>query len=149
MSYHVYLAFSGFKKTPIPPEAWSAAIRDCEELTKVEGLNRKGLLVQQVWLNRDKRSRLSLDLYGIVVAQDPSRDLVAAMFKLATILGAAVYSEKLKKYESVDDWEKRTMNYRLARDARRDQASRKRRLRTIILTSAVAVGGIVGWFVGA
>ena len=45
------------------------------------------------------------------------------MFKLADLLGARVYSEKSEPYESVEDWKKRTKNFR------DDLASRRNKYR--------------------
>jgi len=146
MSYHVYLARRGFKETPIPPEAWFAAARACPELTVDERPNRHGRLVRRVWLGKEQRAWLSLNPHGVVEAQDPSPELIAVMLKLAGPLDAAVYSEKLKQYESVEDWEKRTEPYRQLRDGRRATARKKRLLRRATFVAVVLAGALLGYF---
>jgi hypothetical protein len=149
MSYHVYIANTGFKKTPIPRDAWLAAVRECDNVVVEERKNRHGTISYLVTLKGgDKRAWLDLDPYGLVVAQDPSRELVIAMFKLANSLGAEVYSERLKKYTSIDDWEQRTKKYRQSRDKGRAQYRAHRRLRIMLWILFLAACAALGWFLG-
>lgn len=111
MSFHIYIARDKFKDSPISPEEWFTAATKCDELF-IENKNRKGQIYTIAKLKADKQQRLDITPYGLVHAQNPSKELVAVMFKLADFLNARVYSEKLKPYESVDDWEKRTQHFR-------------------------------------
>jgi hypothetical protein len=112
MSLHVYIANQGLKDNPIASDAWIAAARQHHALTVLELRSRNGSPYHEVHLKKDKASRLTLDRYGLVHAQAPSRDLIVVMFDLAATLGAMVVSEKAKPYRSVDDWEKRTREFR-------------------------------------
>lgn len=123
MSFHVYIARDKFKDSPISPEEWFAAATKCDELF-FGNKKREGRVCTGAKLKADNRQRLDLTPYGLVHAQNPSKELIAVMFKLADLLGARVYSEKLKQYESVDDWEKRTKNFRY------DLASRRNKYRS-------------------
>ena len=93
MSYHVYIALEGFKETPIPIDAWLAAARQCDEVVVEEEQDRHGETYHSVILKGDKRARLDRTPYGVILAQDPSKELVVAMFKIAQTLNAGVYSE--------------------------------------------------------
>lgn len=121
MSYRVYIALDGFKETPIPLDAWLAAASQCDDVTVVEEKNRHGKISDFVILKGDKRARLDLGPDGLVYAQNPSRELIVAMFKLSKILSAGVYSERLHRYSSVEDWERR--------NERRAKVQKDRRLR--------------------
>ena len=149
MSYHVYIAYSGFKQTPIPLDAWLTAACQCDDVVVEEQKNRYGKLSYSVTLKGgDKRAWLHLDPYGLVVAQDPPKELVIAMFKLASTLGAAVYRERMKKYHSIDDWERRTRKYRQSRDEGRARYRAQRRLRIVFWILFLSVCFALGWFLG-
>ncbi|MGO8753757.1 MAG: hypothetical protein ACLQHK_00810 [Gallionellaceae bacterium] len=107
MSYRVYIALDGFKETPISLDAWLAAARQCDDVIVVEEKNRHGKICHFVILKGDKRARLDLSPEGLVYAQNPSRELIVAMFKLSNILNAGIYSERKHRYDSVEDWERR------------------------------------------
>lgn len=145
MSYHVYVARDGFKETPIPYEQWIAAAVKCDELFVEEKKNRKGWISSTVNLKADKKQRLSLTPYGLVHAQNPNKDLVAVMFKLAGLLDAKVYSEELELYESVDDWEKRTRNYREALSAGKKKYARDWHKRKLFWLMVIAIAVIIGF----
>jgi hypothetical protein len=145
MSYHVYIAFKGFKETPISLEAWLAAARQCEDVAVIEERNRSGKVIYQVKLKGDESASLHHTPYGLVDAQDPSKALVATMFNLAGRLGADVYSERLKRYTSIEDWEKRTRDYRLKRDERRRLMKTQRIRRTAMYTFVVVLSLALGW----
>lgn len=148
MSYHVYIAQDGFKNNPITPPAWLAAARQCDEVAVEEKKNRYGRIHHAVNLKGNTRAWLSLTPYGLVHAQDPSRELVAVMFKLAALLGAGVYSERLKPYRSVEDWERRTANYRQQRDQRRAAYAGRRRLRAALWLAFIIALFVMGWLLG-
>jgi hypothetical protein len=61
-----------------------------------------------VHLKGDPRAWLDLGPEGLILAQAPSRELVLAMFELADALNAGVYGERLQRYRSIEDWERRT-----------------------------------------
>lgn len=126
MSYHVYIANEGLKDNPIAGDAWLAAARQHHALTVLELRSRNGSRYHEVHLKKDKASTLNLDRYGLVHAQAPSRDLIVVMFDLAASLGAMVVSEKAKPYRSVDDWEKRTRQFRKQHD---EMKARRRTVR--------------------
>lgn len=146
MSYHVYIAFGGFKETPISLEAWLAAARQCVDVAVIEERNRIGKTIYDVRLKGDESASLHLTPYGLVDAQDPSKELVAAMFKLASGLGADVYSERLKRYTSIEDWEKRTRDYRLKRDERRRLMKMQRFRRFAMFASVLGLSFALAWF---
>lgn len=145
MSYQVYIAREGFRHSPIAPDEWLAAARQCDELAVDDQQNEHGLRILTIHLQADKRAQLNLRSYGMVEAQDPSRDLILVMFKLATLLGAAVYSERLRKYRSIEDWERRTKNYRQTRDERRAKAKRGFRFIMASWVAALAFAVVAGW----
>ncbi len=149
MSYHVYIANPGFRETPIPRDAWLKAARECDDVVVEEKKNRFGKTSYSVTLKGgDKRAWLDLDPHGLVMSQDPSRELVIVMFKLAHALGADVYSERLKKYRSIDDWERRTRKYRQSRDKGRAQYLSDRRRRILLWLLYLAACLALGWFLG-
>lgn len=131
MSYYVHIAREGFKETPIPLDDWLAAARQCDELAVEENRNRHGEIKgYSVYLKGNKRAKLLRHpSAGVITAQDPSKELIIVMFKLAGILNVGVYSDRLKKYESVDDWEKRTKKYRQNRDNHHAEYETKRKIR--------------------
>lgn len=144
MSYHIYVSKEGFKDTPITNEQWVAAAAKCEELYVEERKmrSRKHLFVS---LKTDKQQHISLTPHGLVHAQDPSKDLVSVMFKLATLLDAKVYSEELAPYKSIEDWENKTEKFRTElRNRRRENkiASYKRKFLWFIWIIIAALVGI-------
>jgi hypothetical protein len=144
MSFHVYVSRPGFKDEPISGEEWLAAARNCARLSVVERLNRRGISHHQVML-AGTRKFLWLTPYGLIHAQDPPEDLVEVMFELAATLGAGVYSERLKRYDSVADWRKRTHRYRASRAAAREIAEGQRRLRLTLWALLVLFSLSAGW----
>lgn len=149
MSYHVYIAYPGFKETPIFLDAWLTAARQCDDVIVEERVIRHGKVSYSVTLKGgDRRAWLDLDPYGLVVAQDPSKELVIAMFKLAKTLGAEVYSERLKIYSSIGDWDRRTKKYRQSRDEGRARYHAQRRLRIAFWILFLLACFTLGWFLG-
>jgi len=143
MSLHVYIAREGFKETPILLPEWLMAARQCEEL-QIEQRKVKARTVVVVTLKGDPRARLSRTPYGLIDAQNPSSGLVSVMFKLAQMLNAGVYSEDLERYDSVEDWDRRTAGYRYNLGLRRAIAKRRRRLSVVILVLFMLFGAVVG-----
>ncbi|MFA7276340.1 MAG: hypothetical protein WC043_06015 [Pseudobdellovibrionaceae bacterium] len=144
MSYHVYVAYNGFKETPIAPANFQAAVKACPELSvppKTESF-------RTAWLKEQKRQRLHLTVYGLIDAQAPSEDLIHVMFKIAKILGARVYSERLKPYDSPEDWEKRTRTYRQKTEAARQNYRRQKNLRLLLWISFITACLVIGWMTG-
>ena len=137
MSFHVYIARPGFKDSPLAREQWLAAARGRPELAAL-GQPEAACFA----LASDSAQRLALDPHGLVHAQNPSRELVVVMFELAEVLGAGVYSEKLRRYSSPQDWEERTRSYRAQHQRQRAQRQRERR-RTQLLWAAVALGVLI------
>lgn len=134
MSFHVYIAHAGFKDSPVDREQWLAAARGRPELVPL-GTPEAACFA----LASDSAQRLSLDPHGLVHTQNPTRELVVVMFELAEVLGAGVYSEKLKRYSSPQDWEARTRSHRAQHQRHRAQLQRARR-RTQLLWAAGALG---------
>jgi hypothetical protein len=139
MSYHVFIAHSGFKDTPIGGEEFANAVRQCPELRLEEMFNQNGKPVHRAYLGKGERVRIGLSIYGLGEAPDPSRAMVESMFRIAAILGAGVYSERLKRYASPDDWERSTQRYRDEQAARR----RQERLRRLGFIGAVAATSLL------
>ena len=78
-------------------------------------------------------------------AQNPSRGLIEAMFKLAPTLNSKVYSERNKAYESVNDWEKRTKNYREKRQERINEYNRSfHKRKSFWILIAIVAGILIG-----
>lgn len=151
MSFHVYVARGGFKSTPISAAEWIAAARQCAGLDLPEELNQQGVVHSLVArLRSQPRQCLSLDPHGLIHAQDPSETLVELMFELAERLQAGVYSEKLKRYQSVGDWREKTRSYRVQRERQLNQlrAHRRRRL-ALYLGGALALAATLGWLFAA
>jgi hypothetical protein len=144
MSFHVYVSRPGFKDEPISETEWVAAARNCARLSLEERKNRRGVLHHWVTL-AGTRKPLWLTPYGLIHAQDPPEELVEAMFELAAPLGAGVYSERLKRYESVEDWRTRTRGYRASRAAARDRAKGQRRLRITLWAVLIVISLSAGW----
>jgi hypothetical protein len=143
MSKHVYIAFDRFKDSPIPLPAWEAAVARCPALQGQGGRRRDGTPFAGARLAADPGQRLQLDAYGLGHAQDPSRELVEAMFQLSTLLGAGVYSERCKRYASPADWERRTVQYRQAEAARRARLRRQARWRLAWIVAVPLLGALL------
>jgi hypothetical protein len=151
MSFHVYVAREGFKSTPISPAEWMAAAGQCAGLDLPEVPDRPGGgRITTARLRCQRGECLSLDPHGLIHAQDPSEALVELMFELAERLQAGVYSEKLKRYQSVDDWRDKTRSYRIQRERQLNQlrAHRRRRL-ALYLGGALALAATLGWLFAA
>lgn len=134
MSFHVYIARPGFKDSPLDREQWRAAARSRAELVAL-GPPEAACFA----LASDSAQRLALDPHGLVHAQNPSSELIEVMFGLAEVLEAGVYSEKLRRYDSAQDWAERTRSYRAQQQRQRAERQRGRR-RTQLLWAAGALG---------
>lgn len=144
MSFHVYVSRPGFKDEPISEAEWLAAASSCARLSVLEHVNRRGVSQQRVTLV-GTRKPLWLTPYGLIHAQDPPEELVEAMFELAASLGAGVYSERLKRYDSVEDWKARTLRFRASRETARERAKGQRRLRIAFWSLLVLLSLSAGW----
>lgn len=142
MSFHVYIARPGFKDTPLEKAQWLAL---AQGHSRLQGVGKTG--TSSFALVSDHAQRLSLDPHGLVHAQNPSRELVALMFELADALGAGVYSEKRKRYQSVDDWEARTRSYRAQYQRRRAAMHHTRRKQRILWAVLLVAIMVVSWYV--
>jgi hypothetical protein len=145
MSHHVHIAREGFKDDPIPDKEWKLAIQDCDDLIFKERRNEKGDWNIAI-LKSDNKQHLNVTPNGLMFAQNPSKELVKAMFNIASVLNANVYSERNKPYESVEDWEKRTKKYRENRERRIREYKRniyKRKPFWVILAIFL---GLLFWF---
>lgn len=119
MSTYVYIAYEGLRTSPISEEEWLSAVQRCDELMVDDAGTSGGTGQHVVRLKRDRRATVRLDPFGIAAARDPSKELIAAMFKVASILDANVYSERFNRYASTDDWMRRRTNHRRTYDKQR------------------------------
>lgn len=113
MNTYVYIALEGLRTSPISESAWLAAVQQCDELV----VERAGTLFSSrgqhvVRLKKDRRATVRLDQFGIAGARDPSKELIAAMFKVASLLGANVYSDRFNMYKSTAELMLRTTQHR-------------------------------------
>jgi hypothetical protein len=145
MSSRVYIALDRLEETPISFDTWLAAARQCDDVIVLEE-NRHDKIYHFVALKGDKNAQLYLSPYGLVYAQNPSRKLIVVMFKLASILNAGVYSERLNRYNSVGDWERRTRKYRHAQNNHRAKYLKVNRLRVVVrIISITILSAAFGW----
>ena len=105
MNYLVYIALEKFKDTPILKEDWLKSARACADLV----LDARSCVAS---LKNDPSACLRLNQDGLIEAQTPTRELILVMFNLAEALQAKVYSQRFKRYRSVNDWQRRTKKYR-------------------------------------
>ncbi|HSV50629.1 MAG TPA: hypothetical protein VLJ57_00830 [Burkholderiaceae bacterium] len=148
MSFHIYVARDGFKSNPISAADWVDAARQCPTLDVRDEVSRSGTRISLAKLKSHRRQHLSLDPHGLIHAQDPNQELVKVMFELAGLLNAGVYSEKRKRFQSVDDWRDRTNSYRVQRDRQLTEARKRRRRRVAMYIAILASSAIFGWFIG-
>lgn len=148
MSFHVYVARDGFKSSPISVADWVDAARQCSKLVLPDGFNQSGVRISVAMLKSNRRQCLSLDPHGLIHAQDPSQELVEVMFELAALLNAGVYSEKLKRFQSVGDWRERTNSYRMQRGRQLAAARKHKRRRLAIYIAIIASSAVLGWVIG-
>ena len=145
MSYHVYISFPGFKEEPISIESWSKAIADTlahDNRLEVFDECELGLRFRD-----DKHRWLTRTVYGLGHAQDPDKALVEVMFDVADRLGACVYSERLKAYVSLADWESRTAKYRARRNERRAAAKKNRNSRLLFWAVVILISAATGMWI--
>lgn len=147
MSYHVYIALKGFKDNPISQQNWLEAVQHCGKLQTEWLRNRLDKVFYRVHLKSDRNSVLSLDRYGLGHAQDPSKEMIESMFEVAEELCAHVYSEKLRCYTSVQDWEEHTRSYRACRDKRLNQRNMNRSRVRFFIISIVLIFVVLGWYI--
>jgi hypothetical protein len=84
MAIHVFVARQAFQKSPIHIEEFINAARQCHNLIIEKRVNRLNNINYFVYLNGNKRQRLSLTAYGLIVGQNPSRELIR-LLKIARI----------------------------------------------------------------
>jgi hypothetical protein len=126
MSTYVYIALEGLRTSPISESAWLAAVQQCDELV-VERTSAPFTSSGQhvVRLKKNRRATLRLDRFGIAGARDPSEELVAAMFKVASLLGANVYSDRFNMYKSSSELMHRRTQQRRIFDKQRAYKERQ------------------------
>lgn len=149
MSNYVYIALEGLRRSPISEEAWLTAVRQCDELI-VDTCNSSRSDKHVVRLKTDRRATVRLDRFGIAGAAAPSRELIGAMFKVAAVLNANVYSEHFNKYSSTDDWSQRRKQHRRVLDKQRAyKDARKQKLLQLGVWCAVcAAAALSGFLLG-
>ena len=148
MSLHVYIARPGFKETPISADDWFASASTCVELHVEKNLNRAGKTFCTVALKNQRDASLHLTLHGLIDAQEPSKELIVIMFRLAAMLGAGVYGDSLDRYTSPEHWETHTAAARKARAERRDSRRTARRWKACGLALVIIAGALIGWAAG-
>ena len=144
MSYHVYVARPGFESSPISTDEWLAAASACPLLRIITTTNRKGIVHHSVRLASDPDRRIWRLPTGVIDAQEPTPEVIEALFSIAPKLGADVYSEKAKKYASVQDWESKTKSYRAQLAVARTKAHQVRRHERLRLLAKLATAAVVG-----
>jgi hypothetical protein len=142
----LYIAREGFKENPIPLEEWVTAARRCEELVVKESKNQLHPSYI-ILLKRNNRARFVRTPYGLIFAQDPSLEQVRIMFKLAHLLGAAVYSDQLERYESADVWDEKTRECRQDLALRRTAYKVRRRRRILYLIVFLIACALIGYLI--
>ncbi|MBZ2209644.1 hypothetical protein [Massilia soli] len=149
MTNYVYIALDGLRKSPISEEAWLSAVGQCEDLV-IDPTASSRRSAHVVRLRTDRRATLRLDRFGIAAAASPSKELIAAMFKVASVLNASVYSEHFNRYRSPDEWMLRRTLHRRAFDQQRAyKEARKDRLWRMLLWLAVcAAAALAGFLLG-
>ena len=146
MSNYVYIALDGLRKSPISEEAWLSAVAQCDELVvDPRAMSRRSAHV--VRLKSDRRATLHLDRFGIAGADAPSKELVSAMFKVASTLHANVYSEHFNRYASTDEWMLRRKRHRRAYEQQRAyKETRKHYLSRLARWGAACAGAALAGF---
>jgi hypothetical protein len=142
MSHTVYIAYPGFKQEPIAQAAVVDAIlavtyrnQNLIAVTSAQKHTKGNIAVAR--LDGSKQQKISLSVYGLVFVQNPDKEFVEILFEIASILNAKVYSERLKPYASLEDWEKRTAEYRKRRKHRLEKHSKREQIK------------ILGWMIFA
>jgi len=147
MSYHVYISKPGFKEEPIAVEQWISVAKEIaakRENFVIGEKKRKNKPIHYFGhLNSSKGQRLDISPYGLVVAQDPTRELVEIMFEVAGNLGAQVYSERSKPYEDVADWEKRTRHFRLKREGNKLKEKKRNQKKWYVWLAVCSFGALL------
>ena len=149
MSTYVYIAFEGLRTSPISEEAWMSAVQRCDELI-VDGARASGGRGRPVIrLKKDRRATVRLDRFGVACATDPSKELIAVMFKVAAFLNADVYSERFNKYTSPDDWLRREKFDRRAFDQQRAYKEKQQLFRVAVWCAVCAASALFGFLLGS
>lgn len=143
MSTYLYIAFEGLRDSPISEEEWLSAVKKCSELVVDEARPWSAPGQRVVRLKKDRRATLRLDRFGIAGAQDPSKELIDVMFKVAAQLGAHVYSERFHVYESTDDLVRRRTQHRRIFDKQR---AYREKLRAIQISLWITLGAALTLF---
>lgn len=149
MSTYVYIAFEGLRTSPISEEAWLSAVQRCDELIVDEARASGGRGRHVIRLKKDRRATVRLDRFGIAFANDPSKELIAVMFKVADFLNADVYSERFNKYTSADDWMRRKKIDRRAFDKQRAYKDKQQLRRMAVWCTVCAAAALFGFLLGS
>lgn len=148
MSTYVYIAFEGLRTAPISEEAWLCAVQGCEELVVDDTWSWSAHGQHVVRLKKDRRATVRLDRFGIAGARDPSKELIAAMFKVASILGANVYSDRFNKYYSTDELLHRRRKHRRVFDKQRACRDQQQLIQVGLWCALCAASALVGLLLG-
>jgi len=103
MGVRVFVARSGWNKTPISAQEWREAAATLPELEVHAGVGAEPVRA----MLRGSRQRGVVLQQGYLCGDHVNHRLVAVMFVLADRLGAQVYSERRNVYHDVADWEER------------------------------------------
>ena len=148
MSTYVYIAFEGLRTSPISEEAWLCAVQECSEFVVDEAWSWSAHGQHVVRLKKDRRATVRLDRFGIAAARDPSKELIAAMFKVASLLGANVYSDRFNKYYSTDDLIRRRTKHRRVLDKQRAYRDRQQLVQIGLWCTLFAASALIGLLLG-
>lgn len=149
MSTYIYIAHDGLRTAPISEDAWLNAVEQCDELVVDNPAAQDARSARLVRLKKDRRATARLDRFGIVGAKDPSTELIPVLFKVASALGANVYSDRFHQYESADEYIERRQYQRRVFDSQRAYKQHKQQLFGVALGGAVcAAAALAGFLLG-
>ncbi|RYY77235.1 MAG: hypothetical protein EOO52_07085 [Gammaproteobacteria bacterium] len=152
MSHHVFISLEKFEESPISIESWHKVAREISVefpgLVLKPSSNRLLPLSYSLHLRGNKAQNLHRTPHGLILAQEPSEELVAVIFILANKLHAKVYSERFKEYTSVKNWKERTEKYTgrevLKVKQRKFTRARKLLLWVFFILGIVLLGPFIG-----
>lgn len=148
MPQQAYIARTGPAAAPITESEWSAALRAVPGL-RVSDRGVRGQARDTVLrLASGASPRVSLDGSGMVVAENPNEEVMELLFTLAHSLNANVCSARMRPYESLRDWERRSGRRRRQRSSSvspvRWRSRRKRLIYAAVWLAALTLSLIVG-----
>lgn len=146
MSTYIYIARDGLRTTPISEDAWLTAVGQCDELVVDDAAAQDARSASLVRLKKDLRATARLDRFGIVGARNPSAELITVLFKVASTLGANVYSDRFNQYESADEYIERRQYQRRAFDNQRAYKQPKQQFLGLALGGAVCATAVLFGF---